>query len=89
MNLHLVVVLVYSALLIVLGLVIGRRVTTTGTFFVAGRKLGPLLLFATLLAANIGAGSTVGAAALGYTRGLMAWWWVDPRGSVPCCSACG
>ncbi len=80
MNLHLVVVLVYSALLIVLGLVIGRRVTTTGTFFVAGRKLGPLLLFATLLAANIGAGSTVGAAALGYTRGLMAWWWVGSAG---------
>jgi len=45
-------------------------------FFVAGRRLGPGLLFATVLAANIGAGSTVGAAGLGYRDGLAAWWWV-------------
>ena len=29
----------------------------------------------TLLAANIGAGSTVGAAGLAYRHGLSAWWW--------------
>lgn len=29
-----------------------------------------------MLAANIGAGSTVGAAGLGYGDGLAAWWWV-------------
>ena len=29
-----------------------------------------------MLAANIGAGSTVGAAGLGYTNGIAAWWWV-------------
>ena len=28
------------------------------------------------MAANIGAGSTVGAAGLGYRDGLSAWWWV-------------
>jgi solute:Na+ symporter, SSS family len=33
------------------------------------------LVFATVLAANIGAGSTVGAASLGYRDGLRAWWW--------------
>ena len=32
-------------------------------------------MFATFLAANIGAGSTVGAASLGYSLGLSAWWW--------------
>ena len=48
----------------------------TAGFFVAGRRLGPILLFATVLAANIGAGSTVGAAGLGYRDGLAAWWWV-------------
>ena len=42
----------------------------------ADRKLGALLLFSTVLAANIGVGSTVGAAGLGYRDGLSAWWWV-------------
>lgn len=35
-----------------------------------------MLIFATVLGANIGAGSTVGAAGLGYRDGLSAWWWV-------------
>ncbi|MGQ0650248.1 MAG: sodium:solute symporter family protein [Gemmatimonadaceae bacterium] len=76
MTLHLPLLLAYSVLLVGIGLWIGRRVTTADTFFVAGRGLGPGLLFATLIAANIGAGSTVGAAGLGYTDGLAAWWWV-------------
>ena len=62
--------------LLALGLVIGRQVKGARDFFVAGRALGPGLLFSTLLAANIGAGSTVGATALGYRDGLAAWWWV-------------
>ena len=73
---HLLLLVVYSVLLVAIGLWIGRRVRTAGHFFVAGRALGPGLLFATLLAANIGAGSTVGAARLGYENGLSAWWWV-------------
>jgi solute:Na+ symporter, SSS family len=51
-------------------------VKTSAGFFVANRSLGPGLLFATMVAANIGAGSTVGAAGLGYRDGLSAWWWV-------------
>src|SRR3990170_2910087 len=58
-----------------LGLWIGRR-AGAADFFVAGRSLGPGLIFSTMLAANIGAGSTVGAAALGYADGLSAVWWV-------------
>ncbi len=80
MNLHLILLLLYSALLIFLGAWIGRLVQSTGAFFVAGRRLGPVLLFSTLLAANIGAGSTVGAAGLGYRDGLSAWWWVGSAG---------
>ena len=57
------------------GLWIGRRVRGASDFFVAGRRLPPLLVFATFLAANIGAGSTVGAASIGYRIGLGAWWW--------------
>ena len=80
MTLHLPILLGYSALMIALGLFVGRRVKTTDGFFFAGRSLGPGLLFSTMLAANIGAGSTVGAAGLGYRDGLAAWWWVGSAG---------
>jgi SSS family solute:Na+ symporter len=80
LNATLFFLLLYSAVLVGLGLWIGRRVTAAGSFFVAGRRLGPVLLFATVLAANIGAGSTVGAAGLGYRDGLAAWWWVGSAG---------
>jgi SSS family solute:Na+ symporter len=77
---ELLLVLGYAMGLVVLGVWIGRRVGSAREFFVAGRSLGPLLLGATLLAANIGAGSTVGAAALGYEFGVSAWWWVGSAG---------
>ena len=80
MNLHLVVLVVYSAALILFGLWIGRVVRGSADFFVAGRSLGPGLIFATVMAANIGAGTTVGAASLGYQFGLSAWWWVGSAG---------
>jgi len=79
-SLALALILGYSALQIGLGLWIGRRVKASPDFFVAGRRLGPGLLFATLVAANIGAGSTVGAAGRGYQDGLSAWWWVGSAG---------
>ncbi len=80
MNIHLNLLIAYSIGLVGLGLWVGRRVGTSGAFFVAGRRLGPWLIFATILAANIGAGSTVGAAGLGYRHGLSAWWWVGSAG---------
>jgi SSS family solute:Na+ symporter len=79
-SLQLGLLLAYSLFQVALGLWIGRRVKTTEEFFVAGRRLGPGLLFATLVAANIGAGSTVGATGLGYRDGLSAWWWVGSAG---------
>ena len=80
LNAHLVLLILYSVAQIALGIWIGRRVSTSSDFFVAGRRLGPWLIFATVLAANIGAGSTVGAAGLGYRDGLSAWWWVGSAG---------
>jgi SSS family solute:Na+ symporter len=65
----------YSAALLALGLAVSRRVQSAAGFFVANRELGAVLVFATVLAANIGAGSTVGATGLGYRDGLSAWWW--------------
>jgi SSS family solute:Na+ symporter len=76
MNLYLVGLLIYSIFLMALGLIISRRVKSSSDFLVAGRSLGTGRLFATFLAANIGAGSTVGATGLGYRFGLSAWWWV-------------
>jgi solute:Na+ symporter, SSS family len=73
---YLALLFAYAVAQIALGLWIGRRVQTSKDFFVAGRRLGPGLIFSTMLAANIGAGSTVGATALGYRDGLSGVWWV-------------
>jgi solute:Na+ symporter, SSS family len=77
---YLSVIIVYSLAQIALGLWISRRVKGSSDFFVAGRQLGPGLVFATFLAANIGGGSTIGATGLGYRDGLAAWWWVGSAG---------
>jgi SSS family solute:Na+ symporter len=73
---YLLVIAVYSLAQIALGVWTARRVKGSADYFVAGRSLGPGLLAATLLAANIGAGSTVGAAGRGFRDGFAAWWWV-------------
>lgn len=78
--LHLALLLLFAVAQVALGLFIARRVKGASDFFVAGRQLGPGLLFSTFLAANIGAGSTVGAAGYGYRDGLSAWWWVGSAG---------
>src|SRR5512143_1392228 len=57
------------------GLLVARRVKASRDFFVAARSLPGSMVFVTMLAANIGAGSTVGATGLGYRYGLSAWWW--------------
>jgi len=70
----------YSAGLVLLGFLLARRVEGSASFFVADRRLGPGLVFSTVLAANIGAGSIIGASGLGYTDGISAWWWVGSAG---------
>jgi solute:Na+ symporter, SSS family len=80
LNPYLWVLILYSASLLVLGFFTSRQVRQASDFFVASRKMGTGLLFATLLAANIGAGSTIGAAGLGYQNGLSAVWWVGSAG---------
>jgi solute:Na+ symporter, SSS family len=80
LNLPLVLLIVYSLVVVVLGLWSARFVKTSSAFFVAGRSLGPGLIFSSMLAANIGAGSTIGAAGLAYRDGISAWWWVGSAG---------
>jgi SSS family solute:Na+ symporter len=76
MNIYLIALLLYSIFLMALGILMSRRVKNSADFLVAGRSMGTGRLFATFLAANIGAGSTVGATGLGYRMGMSAWWWV-------------
>lgn len=80
MNAYFWALAVYSAALIGLGFWAARRVRSASDFLVAGRRFGPGVIFATFLAANIGAASTVGASGIGYRLGLSAWWWVGSAG---------
>jgi solute:Na+ symporter, SSS family len=76
MNIYFAALIAYAVVLIAIGAVAARRVKSASDFLVAGRRFGPGILFATFLAANIGAGSTVGASGIGYRLGFSAWWWV-------------
>src|SRR5262245_41511557 len=87
MNSQVAVLIASSILLVGFGLLISRRVKKADDFLVAGRTLGSGLLATTFLAANIGAGSTVGATGLGYIYGLGAWWWVGCAGIGSLCLA--
>lgn len=75
MNIYVALLIGYSAALTALGLWIARRVRGPADFFVAGRALTWPYLAATMLAANIGAGATVGATGLAYQQGVSAWFW--------------
>ncbi|MBQ6737306.1 MAG: sodium:solute symporter family protein [Synergistaceae bacterium] len=76
----LLVIFLYALILIALGVFIGRKAKSASDFFVAGRNFNSGLLFTTLIAANLGAGSTVGVTALAYQYGLSAWWWIGSAG---------
>ena len=80
MSLHLALLVVYSLTVVALGLWTARYVRTSSAFFVAGRSLGPGLVLASMLAANVGAGATVNVAGLAYREGLNAWWWSGSAG---------
>ena len=76
MNGYTWVIVLYALLLIGVGFIISKRVKGSADYFVGGRKFGAALLFITMIAPNIGAGSTVGVAGLGFKVGLSAVWWI-------------
>ena len=80
MNLHLLLLIVYSVGVVALGVWAARFVRGSSDFFVGSRSLGPALLMSSMLAANIGAASTVGVAGKAYQEGVSAWWWVGSAG---------
>lgn len=77
---YLAILILYALTMIALSLIVSRHAQSSSDFFVAGRGLGAGMIATTLLAANIGAGSTIGATGLGYRLGLAAWWWVGAAG---------
>lgn len=80
MNVHLVLLAAYSVGVVALGVWTSRFVRGSGDFFVGGRSLPAGLVMSSMLAANIGAGSTVGVAGKAYQEGISAWWWVGSAG---------
>jgi solute:Na+ symporter, SSS family len=77
---HLLLVIVYSVGVVAFGIWTSRFVRRSSDFFVGGRSMGAGLILSSMLAANIGAGSTVGAAGKAYEEGISAWWWVGSAG---------
>ncbi|MEX2273545.1 MAG: sodium:solute symporter family protein [Vicinamibacterales bacterium] len=80
MSIYAIVLAIWCVAQVAVGIWIARRVRGSADFFVAGRSLSSSGIFATFLAANIGAGSTVGATAYAYEHGLAAWWWNGSAG---------
>lgn len=82
----LIVILLYMAATVALGLIISHRKKvkagkqSNDDFLMAGKSLGPLVLAGTLFAANTGGASTTGIATNVYKYGLSACWYVIAAG---------
>ena len=74
MNIYLVAILVYLAMLAVGAFLSSRRVKGGDDFLVAGRSLPASVLVFTLLSTWIGSGSLFAGAGLGYRSGFSALW---------------
>jgi len=74
--LELIIIAVYSAGMIAVGVASRRRAREADDFFVAGRKGSSLFITGSLLATIIGGSATVGMAGLGFTQGLTGAWWL-------------
>lgn len=85
-SIALIVILLYLALTVAIGLVASYRQKKKSTtqsaedFLMAGKNLGPLALAGTLFAANTGGASTTGVANNVYNFGLSAAWYVIAGG---------
>ena len=74
--LPLIIIIVYFAAMIGLGLSTRKQAKSAGSFFVAGRSGSTLFITGSLLATIIGASATIGMAGMGFSRGLTGVWWI-------------
>lgn len=73
---QLIIIIIYFAVILVIGAVSRKKARHADDFFVAGRKGSSLFIVGSLLATIIGGSATVGMAGLGFQRGLTGAWWL-------------
>lgn len=81
MNSVAIIMVIYLAVMIGIGVYSKRRIANTEDYHLAGRRLGPIMIAGTLAATEIGGGSSVGVAAKAHGDwGLSAGWYVVSAG---------
>lgn len=73
---QLIIVLLYFAAMILMGVASRRRIWKLDDFLVAGRRCSSLWVTGSLVATIVGGSATVGMAGLGFTQGLTGVWWL-------------
>jgi len=73
---YLLVIAIYFAIVITVGVLSRRKANRIDDFLVAGRKGSSVLVTGSLLATVVGGSATIGMAGLGFSRGLTGAWWL-------------
>jgi SSS family solute:Na+ symporter len=74
-GINIVVMLVYFALTLLIGIYYGQKKTTTSVDFTVGnRSFGGFIMFCTMLATIVGASSVMGYTSWFARRGISQWW---------------
>lgn len=71
-TLDLIIIVIYLAGMLGVGVYFVKRIKNTGDYYVAGRTLGPFVLTATVCASIIGGSAMMGRAGVAYTTGFKA-----------------
>ncbi|MBM7599062.1 SSS family solute:Na+ symporter [Virgibacillus halotolerans] len=79
-SLDMFIIIIYFAVLVVVGVIGSRKAKTSEIYILAGRNLGVFMLFGCLTAVFLGGSSTIGSAQLGYEIGFSGVWFVFSMG---------
>lgn len=74
--LNTMIIVLYLAGMLGIGLFSFRRIRSLSSFYVFDRKGGTVQITGSLLATIVGGSSTLGIAGLGFSRGLVGAWWM-------------
>ncbi|MEW9675772.1 sodium:solute symporter [Lentibacillus sp. L22] len=74
------IIIIYFAVLVVVGILGTIKAKTSEMYILAGRNLGVFMLFGCLTAVFLGGSSTIGSAQLGYESGFSGVWFVFSMG---------
>ncbi|SEA35675.1 solute:Na+ symporter, SSS family [Thalassobacillus cyri] len=71
------IVVIYLAIMVLIGFIASKKIKNNEDFLVAGRKMGPWLLAGSLAATEVGGGSSLGVVEMAYGDwGFSAFWYV-------------